>query len=227
MATTANTVDNSSVQALYSSLNGSKAKDSTSTTSGAQDRFLTLLTAQLKNQDPLNPLDNAQMTSQLAQISTVDGIEKLNKTLQTLLGNAADTQVMQAAALVGRQVLVEGKALALQQGLGAAGVDLAGPADAVTATIKDANGLVVRTLALGALPAGTQVFGWDGKSDNGSVAADGDYTVSFTAIQGQDKVTATALQFGPVNGILRNSQGVSLDLGSLGIYSMSDIKQIL
>ena len=66
-----------------------------------QDRFLNLLVTQLKNQDPLNPMDNAQMTSQLAQMSTVSGIEKLNATLNTLLENLGYTQSMEASALIG------------------------------------------------------------------------------------------------------------------------------
>src|SRR5664279_439991 len=90
---------------LYSSLNGTPAAKA-STTTDSQSRFLTLLTAQLKNQDPLNPMDNAQMTSQLAQISTVDGIERLNTTLQSLISDSSNSQTMQAAALVGHGVLV-------------------------------------------------------------------------------------------------------------------------
>ena len=85
----------SALQALIDSVNGT-AKKATSVTTDAQDRFLKLLTTQLKNQDPLNPLDNAQMTSQLAQISTVDGIEKLNATLQKLLASSVDAEAMQA-----------------------------------------------------------------------------------------------------------------------------------
>ena len=99
MAATAST-GSAATQALLDSVNGVKKK-TTSVTADAQDRFLKLLTTQLKNQDPLNPMDNAQMTSQLAQISTVDGIEKLNATLQKLLSSTVDTETMQAAALVG------------------------------------------------------------------------------------------------------------------------------
>ena len=69
-------------QSLIDSVNGTASTKTTSTTADTQDRFLKLLTTQLKNQDPLNPMDNAQLTSQLAQISTVDGIERLNATLQ-------------------------------------------------------------------------------------------------------------------------------------------------
>lgn len=224
MATEA--VGNTSAQAIYDSLNPKQAATS-SKSSETENRFLALLTAQLKNQDPLNPLDNAQVTSQLAQISTVDGIERLNATLQTLLDSSAGTQTMQAAALVGRSVLVPGSALTLNQGVGLAGVELAGPADSVTATIKDANGLVVRTLNLGALTAGVHGFAWDGTTDNGSQAVNGAYSISLAAKQGQKDVTASALAIGTVSSIARNGQGISLNVGGLGAFGMSDVKEIL
>ena len=94
--TTSTSGVSTSTQALIDAANGAAAKTK-STTADAQDRFLKLLTTQLKNQDPLNPMDNAQMTSQLAQISTVDGIEKLNATLQKLLSSSVDGEAMQAA----------------------------------------------------------------------------------------------------------------------------------
>ena len=76
-----------------------------------------MLTTQLKNQDPLNPLDNAQVTSQLAQISTVDGIERLNQTLTSMMDGMLSSETMQAAALVGRSVLVPGQHMTLGEGV--------------------------------------------------------------------------------------------------------------
>lgn len=224
MATDA--VGTTSAQAIYDALNP-KQGTTGSKVSETENRFLTLLTAQLKNQDPLNPLDNAQVTSQLAQISTVDGIERLNASLQTLLDSSAGTQTMQAAALVGRSVLVPGAALTLNQGVGLAGMELAGPADSVTATIKDANGLVVKTLGLGSFTAGVHGFGWDGTTDNGSRAADGAYTVSLAARQGEKDVVASALAVGTVSSVARNGQGISLNVSGLGAFGMNDVKEIL
>lgn len=232
-ATASTATDSNSAAAMFAALNaassgaGKADKAGTSATEGAQDRFLKLLTTQLKNQDPLNPLDNAQMTSQLAQISTVDGITKLNSTLQTLLNNNADSQTLQAAALVGHSVLVPGNKLTLHDGMSIGGVELDSAADKVVATIKDANGLVVRTLDLGALPAGTTQVSWDGKTDNGATAVNGTYSVSFDAKQGTSKVTATALQYGDVTSVAKNINGVSLTVGNLGTLTLSDVKQIL
>jgi len=194
-----------------------------------EDRFLKLLVTQLKNQDPLNPLDNAQMTSQMAQISTVNGIEKLNTTLQSLISNSNDAQKMQAAALVGKGVLVPGSGVALQAANGPAyaGFDLADAADSATVTINDANGITIRTIKLGSMKAGTQTFQWDGKSDSGAVAADGAYTFKVSAKLGAAPVDATALQIGMVTSIMNSSQGVGLNVGSLGTFKMTDVKEIL
>jgi flagellar basal-body rod modification protein FlgD len=214
-------------QAILAALNGNSATATKSLTQSAQDRFLTLLTAQLKNQDPLNPLDNAQMTSQLAQISTVDGITKLNATLQTLLNNAADSQGMQAALLVGHGVMVPGSTLAMSQGTALGGFELAGNADSVSVTIRNANGIAVRTLDLGAQGAGVNNFQWDGKTDSGAKAADGNYSISVKAVQGGNAVSATNLQVAAVLGVTRTTQGWQIDVGNLGEFALADVRQIL
>ncbi|MRR49974.1 MAG: flagellar hook assembly protein FlgD [Rhodocyclaceae bacterium] len=223
MATT--TATSGSAQAIYDALN-QRTEKKTSAVGEQQSRFLTLLTTQLKNQDPLNPMDNAQMTSQLAQISTVDGIERLNATLQQLLSGTTDTQAMQAAALTGHTVLVAGNGMQLIEGLAGGGFELAGVADSVKVTIKDANGLVVRTLNLGEQDEGVQTFTWDGKNDAGALAANGSYRISVEATQGDKAVKATALELTGVASINRSSQGVTLNLGNGGVVAMSDIKQI-
>jgi len=219
------TTGSAATQALLDSANGA-GKKATSATADAQDRFLKLLTTQLRNQDPLNPMDNAQMTSQLAQISTVDGIEKLNATLKQLLSSSADSEAMQAAALVGHQVIIAGNGMSLTDAGAVGGVELATNADRVVVTIKDANGIVMNTLNLGRMDAGVHNFVWDGKTDAGVQAVNGAYSISVAATQGADKVGATALQLAGVQNINRSSQGVSLNLGALGLVTLNDIKQI-
>lgn len=225
MATTGTTATSAS-EAFYASLAGG-ATSKASAMAEAEDRFLTLLTTQLKNQDPLNPMDNAQLTSQLAQISTVNGIEKLNATLQTLLSNMTDTQAMQAAAMVNHGVLVPGASLALGESGGIGGFELATGVDDLTVTIKDANGLVMRTLSLGAQDAGIHPFVWDGKTDAGVEAALGSYSFSLAAKRGSEATTATALAYGLVQAVTRNNGTLTLDVGALGEFGMADIKQII
>ena len=224
MATTA--VNNSQAQQIYASLNTTSEKN-TSVVNEAENRFLTLLTAQLKNQDPLNPLDNAQLTSQLAQISTVNGIEKLNASLQTLLSGLNDSQAMEAASLVNHGVLVPGATMSLGEQGGIGGFELATGADETTVTIKDSNGLVVRSMSLGALGAGIHPFVWDGKADSGAQAATGNYSYSISARTGTNTSTPPALAYGLVQAVTRNSSGLTLDVGTLGAFSMHDVKQFL
>ena len=227
-STVSSTTGNTSA-AIYDAINANSSSTgkASATGSAAQDRFLKLLTTQLQNQDPLNPLDNAQMTSQLAQISTVDGITKLNATLQSLVDNSTQSQTLQAASLVGHGVLVPGSSVMLSQGRGFGGVDLAGPADSVLATIKDANGLTVRTLELGKQASGTHTFSWDGKADNGSAAADGAYSASFTATQGGKAVSATALEVDMVTSVAQTGTTVNLNIGAKGMVTLADVKQII
>ncbi len=228
MASTSITGANATTtQALIDASRGTSASTSSANAmTDAQNRFLKLLTTQLKNQDPLNPMDNAQMTSQLAQISTVDGIEKLNATLQKLVSSSVDGEAMQAAALVGHQVMVAGSGLQLGDSGALGGLTLDAAADQVLVTIKDPNGLVMRTLDLGNLEGGIHNFTWDGKTDAGAQAVNGIYGVSVAAKRGGEKVTASALQLAAVSNINRGTQGVSLNLGSLGLVQLGDVKQI-
>ncbi|MDD5176100.1 MAG: flagellar hook assembly protein FlgD [Sterolibacterium sp.] len=224
------TIDTNPAASAYTALNPKKsATPGANSMSETEDRFLKLLVTQLKNQDPLNPLDNAQMTSQMAQISTVNGIEKLNTTLLSLMSNSTDAEKMQAVALVGRGVLVPGTGITYKakDGMAFGGLDLTAPADSVTVSINDANGIPVRTLNLGAMEAGSNTFQWDGKSDSGVVAADGAYTFSVSAKRGTSKVDNTALQLGMVTSIMSSSQGVGLNVGSLGQFKMSDVRAVL
>ncbi|MBS0308705.1 MAG: flagellar hook assembly protein FlgD [Proteobacteria bacterium] len=213
--------------ALMNAVNGSKSSTSASGIQETQDRFMKLLLTQVQNQDPLNPLDNAQMTSQLAQMSTVSGIEKLNSTLQTLMGDYQASQSMQSAALIGHGVLVPGTSAHLQNGQAIMGMDLAGPADKVTVTVRDAAGNAVHKIDLGGQDAGTIPLAWDGKTDSGATAPDGNYTFEVDAVRGSDAVTATRLAFGQVASVSTGSQGVKINIAGLGAVAFSDVRQIL
>lgn len=229
MTTTTAATDANPASSVYAALNATATKKGASSVTETEDRFLKLLVTQLKNQDPLNPMDNAQMTSQMAQISTVSGIERLNTTLQTMMTNSSQSQVLQAATMVGKGVLVPGTGLRLNAADGSAfgGFELAGPTDGATVTMNDANGITVRTMTLGGMEAGTHSFQWDGKSTSGAVAADGLYTFSVDAKRGSDKVVATPLQIGLVTSILSSSQGVSLNVGNLGNFKIAEVREVL
>lgn len=201
-----------------------KAVDADADTQG---RFLTLLTAQLRNQDPMNPLDNAQVTSQLAQISTVDGIERLNSMLGQIMEGQQSAETMQAASLVGRGVMIPGKGLSLGEAGALGGFSLDKPADAVTLHIVDGNGLEVATVDLGAFDAGVHNFQWDGTAIDGSRAANGKYTVSIEAYAGDETLSAEMLQLGAVTSVVRGPKSTDLQIGDLGIFKMSEVRQIV
>lgn len=191
-----------------------------------EDRFLQLLVTQLKNQDPLNPLDNAQVTSQMAQISTVQGLEKLNATLAQLLSSFNAGQQLAAADLVGRGVLTPGDTLALQSGAAVFGVNLAAPADAVTVTMFDGSGRAVHSEDLGALGTGAHAFQWDGVADNGSVLAEGGYRFEVRANAAGTDVSAAALAFGRVDAVSRSGETVMLQLGGGRSAPFTDVIQV-
>jgi len=223
---TVNTTSSSILAALNSS-GSSSSTSSTTTSEDIQNRFLTLLVAQLENQDPLNPLDNTEITSQLSQMSTVQGIEQLNTKLSSLVDSLADTQSVQASALIGKTVLVPGSHVTLSEGDAYGGVNLSSAADSVTVNIYDSSGNLVKTQSLGAADAGSLLFSWDGSTNSGATASDGSYTFKVTATKGTSSVTAEALQLGTVSALTRTTSGnFVLDLGSLGTYDFDDVYQV-
>jgi flagellar basal-body rod modification protein FlgD len=192
----------------------------------ASDRFLTLLVTQLRNQDPLNPLDNAQVTSQLAQLSTVSGINRLNETVAALSASFAANQYLQAASLVGREVTAPGAGVLLDEGKGVFGVAVAADADAVKVSVRDAAGNVVRTFELGATKPGVQRIEWDGKTSSGDELADGLYTIDVVATMKGEAVAAEPLSIGKVSGVSRTDAGTVLSLGALGTVALADALEI-
>ncbi len=206
---------------------GTVKKTDDNSTVAQQDRFLTLLVTQMKNQDPLNPMDNAQVTSQLAQLSTVNGIDKLNTTLEALKGNYQSSQSLQAASLIGHGVLLPGSTIALAEGKSVFGIDLTEAADSVKVTVKDAAGKAIQTINLGSHEIGTLPLAWDGKTDTGAQAADGKYTFSVEAIRGEAKSAATALSFGQISSVSTNAAGVKINVPNVGAVDIAQVRQFL
>lgn len=225
MTTSVQSTTNTASQALLDSVNGVK-NTATSSASATQDRFMTLLVTQMKNQDPLNPMDNAQVTSQMAQLSTVSGIDKLNATVESLIGSVQNGQSYQASGMIGHNVLVPGNKISSTGTGGYLGVDLPVGADKLTVTIKDSAGSTIRTLSLGAQSTGTAAVNWDGFADNGSVAKTGSYTYDVAATTAGQSVAASALNYAQVMSVSNSSSGIKLNLSNLASVSTSDVKEI-
>lgn len=212
-----------------SSLSSAAAAATSATGSNAdsENRFLKLLVTQLNNQDPLNPLDNAQLTSQLAQMSTVSGIEKLNAALQSLLAQSGSSQVLQSAGLIGRSVLVPGQQLALQQGAVVPfAVEMSGAAESVKVEISDAAGHVVRSYDLGSLAAGVKTLSWDGKGADGLALPDGAYKFNAVATGAGGNVVPVALTYANVTSVAQGADGIALTLADLRRVGFSDVRLI-
>ena len=207
---------------------GAVAPTIASTNADSEQRFLKLLTTQLNNQDPLNPLDNAQLTSQLAQMSTVSGIEKLNSTVESLLAQTGSGQVLQAAGLIDRSVLAPGTGLTLSAGSAVSfAIDMPTAADSVKVSITNAAGQVVRSLDLGGLPPGVQTMSWDGADDGGQLLSNGSYQLSVTASGGGANVAAVPLTYANVTSVAQGPNGVALHLADRRTIGFDDVRSIL
>lgn len=191
-----------------------------------QNQFLTLLVTQMQNQDPLNPMDNSQITSQLAQLSTVNGINNLNTTMNSLSSALLSNQVLQSASLIGKTVMADGNSMALQNGSASYGVTLPQAVDSMTVTISDAAGNAVQTLNLGAQQAGTLSLQWNGMTSAGAQAPNGNYSFSVKASQGGTSVAATTLSPSVVSSVSQNAQGVQLNLANGSTVGLSAVQQI-
>jgi flagellar basal-body rod modification protein FlgD len=219
------TSNNQVSQSLLDSVNGVKNSAKTATDE-AQDRFMTLLVTQMKNQDPLNPLDNAQVTSQLAQLSTVTGINKLNNTLETMMSNAQASQSLQASSLIGHDVLVSGSQIHFDGSAGYFGVELPASTDNLTVTISDSAGNPLRQISLGKQNEGIIPLSWDGYSDTGTRAASGDYKFTVSATTGGESATVNTLSLEKINSITSSATGVKLNLSNASAVTTNDLKQI-
>jgi flagellar basal-body rod modification protein FlgD len=191
-----------------------------SSAAGTAESFLKLLVTQMQNQDPLNPMDNAQITSQIAQINTVSGIQQLNTTVTGLNSQFLQMQALQGASLVGHEITVQGNKLQVAGGSGSGGFDLAGAADSVKVQIVNPAGLVVDTVDLGAQSAGNHDFSWPA----GAVTDASGYTFKVAATSGAASVVSTPLMFDHVTAVSTTATGLVLETQKSGDVAYSDVK---
>ena len=207
----------------FASLNSSGSTAAgASSDAGSADRFLKLLVTQMQNQDPLNPMDNAQITSQMAQINTVAGLGTLNTTVQGLGTQFVQMQALQGAALVGRELTLQGNRMAFDaaSGRGLAGFELAAPADDVKVEVLNGAGRVVDTLNLGAMNNGRHDIDWDA-----SAATPGqEYRFRITANSGTQAVAATPLMRDQVQAVRTSGNGLVINTLFNGDVAYGDVK---
>jgi flagellar basal-body rod modification protein FlgD len=219
-------VQSNPVTELAASLNGTSSGTMASSVQEMSDRFLKLLVTQLKNQDPMNPMENAELTTQLAQMSTVEGVNKLNDSLDALNAQYRASQVLQGASLVGHQVLAEGDLLNLSGSAAVGGIELGGKADSVTVDIYDAGGALVKTLDLGPQDAGLTRFVWNGVNSGGALLPDGAYSFQVQATAAGQGVIHTPYSLSQVMSVAMNGSDFEVEVSGLGNRGMNQIKQI-
>jgi len=212
----------SAVQNNSSAAAGAAAALVSGSGANTEDRFLKLLVAQLQNQDPLNPMDNAQVTSQMAQIQTVSGIDKLNSTVQGLNSQFAQLQALSGASLVGRDVLIDGNRLvADSNGAGHGGFELASQADHVKLDVLDASGRVIDTTDLGAMASGRHSFDWTPAAGVNPALAS---RFRITANLGATAVNAATYTRDRVDAVSAGPNGLTLELVNAGPVAYDQVK---
>jgi flagellar basal-body rod modification protein FlgD len=190
--------------------------------------FLTLMTAQLQNQDPLNPTDSNQFLSQLSELSTVEGISQLNTSMTSLSNSMLSSQALTSASLVGQGILTAASSATYASGTLLSGaVQVPAGASAVVLTISNAAGAMVDQISVPAT-SGLQTFSWNGSTSNGQPAPSGIYGVSATAQVGGATQAATTLLNGTVSSVTLGAPGASptLNTPQLGPIALSDVQQI-
>jgi flagellar basal-body rod modification protein FlgD len=192
-----------------------------------QEDFLKLFMTQMKFQNPLEPLDNFQMATQLAQFNTVDSLTRMNETLNQLMASQNSMNNLQAAGLIGKKVETQGNRLSLQQGAVSEGTyQLARPGNAVI-QIFNAQGGLVRQIDAGFRDTSRQRIGWNGNNQAGSTLPDGFYTFRVIAVDAQGQaVPVTTYRTGVVEGVSLENGSVTLQVNGEKV-SFSDVLSIL
>ena len=207
----------------------SEPRPAAGSTDMGQADFLKLMTTQLRNQDPFEPIENGEFLGQIAQFGTVTGIQELQQSFGDLSSALQANRALQASVLVGKQVMVNGNQAELAEDAALRGaVEAPGAVSDLHVQVLGANGETLADINLGAQAGGIVEFEWDGELADGSRAAPGTYTLSAAAnVAGDEQILAT-LAVANVNSVtLGNGSGdVLLDLGALGEIALSDVRRI-
>lgn len=232
MATTSVTNDTATVTSvLESSKVSSSNQNSTSKANSTLDKdaFLKLFVTQLNNQDPTEPMDTSEMTSQLAQYSTVEQLQNLNTSVDTASTSYNSTQAIRASSLVGTTVLAPASSASVDTSSGLTGnVVLTESSSDTKVAVHDSNGNLVRTLDLGSQSSGTSSFTWDGKDEAGNTLPSGTYSFSATGVQGGTETAATTYLPSTVNSVTLGTGGddMTLNLSNGSSVALSEVKSV-
>ncbi len=210
------------------SIDRSTSNENKKTDATDKNKFLELMIAQLKNQNPLDPQDGAQFLSQLAQFSTVEGIQTLNDNMTQLSSGYRSSQALQATALVGRRVEVPSDTGTIKGVGGLSGsVDLDAQSPNVSLQIQNSAGDLVKTIPLGEHIAGSVPFKWDGLDNQGLPVSNGEYALVATALINGKSVQMPTQVAVNVNSVTLGKDGeVLVNLDGMGSVNLDSLKNI-
>jgi len=194
-----------------------------------KDQFLTLLLAQLKNQDPLSPMENTEFTAQMAQFSSLEQLFNVNDNLEGLQTLAASQTGAQSLNLIGKEVEASGDNIHVAQDGSTSPISFEMPGDAnnVTVSIFDQNGSLVNVIEAGSLTTGPQNVEWNGRNTNGAPVEPGLYSYSVNAIDGTgDVLTVDTYTRGVVEAVSMKNGVTLLHVGNQR-FMMSEIRQVM
>lgn len=193
-----------------------------------QNAFLELMITQLSNQDPLSPQEGAEFVAQLAQFSSVEGIQNLNTTVNDLAGSFRSSQALQASALVGRSVRVPTDVAELAAGQAVQGsVDLPLTTNQLQIDVYDPVGQLISQRDLGPQVAGDVDFSWDGIKTDGGQAEPGEYQIRASAmIEGENTELVTHMNANINSVTLGQGSEVTLNVAGVGPVALADVKEL-
>ena len=193
-----------------------------------QSDFLKLMTTQLMNQDPLQPMENGEFLAQMAQFSTVSGITEMNDSIQNLSESYRSQQLMQASGLINKSALVEGSFAELDPVKGLSGAFMIDKAtDGTQIVIKNLQGEIVHTEQLGIKFPGMHEFKWDGVTDDGYPAQPGQYLVEPVALDNGEPYIPTTLVYANVNAISTSPTGeLLLEVAGVGNLPFNNVYRV-
>ncbi|MCU7844436.1 MAG: flagellar hook assembly protein FlgD [Candidatus Thiodiazotropha sp. (ex Monitilora ramsayi)] len=213
---------------LYSDLGLTAAEEKQKSGDLGMEDFMNLLVTELTHQDPFKPMENSEMATQISQFATVSGIDDLNTSFDSFASNMIAEQSIQAANLVGHEVMIESYLGVLPTGGSlTGGVYLPSSGSSVKVQITDKAGVLVREIMLGQQDQGIAQFSWDGFTDTGEYAEPGQYQISATAsIDDSEQALSTMVNANVDSVSIGGSNGVLVNLEGLGLVSIDDVLEI-
>lgn len=206
---------------------GKQAGNENKASEMGKNEFLELMIAQLNNQNPLEPQENGEFLSQLAQFSSLEEMQKLSGNVDNVVGEFRSTQALQASSMVGRSVVVPSSTAALGPDGGFQGfVDVASTTSNLRLSVLDSGGGLVRQIDMGQQTPGQAAFNWDGKDASGNIMPPGKYSLKAEAVTGEGSTAFDTLVGANVDSVSLGKGSVTLNLSGMGSVALNDVRQI-